>query len=374
MCGVWKQQVAPESLMTTEEVKRVINEACALGVKMIYFTGGEALLRPDIFELIAHTAHAGVVSTLNTNGSLITPELAEKIVVSGLKSLTFSIDSPDKHIHDAIRGKGVYEKALEGIRLVNQYKKQHQTRFPDITFCSVIMKETVAGMVRLVECARSCHAVYIAFQPLVDNTALDRAEIEQIPGWIQPAEMPMLKRQMKKLIALKKQYAALNDICIDAMPEKTYAHFLRQYRPNTCFAGFSRLFIAADGSVSFVCKESFGTIKRQALKDILLSDHAQHARLAINSCTTPCTQFCSERPVSENFKAIYRHFVQRIAGKKTADAYRAAVKGLIDETICTIHDKSCRFELMAFRRFLDSWHAGCEYYARHYWRCVKGLL
>ena len=103
MCGVWKQQVAPESLMATEEVKRVIDEACALGVKMIYFTGGEALLRPDIFDLIAHTARAGVVSTLNTNGSLITPELAEKIVVSGLQSLTFSIDSPDEHIHDAIR-------------------------------------------------------------------------------------------------------------------------------------------------------------------------------------------------------------------------------------------------------------------------------
>ncbi len=315
MCTVWKQQHDRE--MTTEEVKRVIDQGIALGAKNIYFTGGEALLRPDIFELIDYAQRPGVVTTLNTNGSLITEELAKKIVRSKLRSLSFSIDSADPEIHDAIRGKGVFDKALQALNWINHYKKEYKRRLEDnpegrldVAMCSVIMKSNVKGLPDLARLARRTQCCYIAFQPLVDNSDLASFSVFKSDFLLEASDIAELRRVFEELEIMKR--AALpGEPHIDFMAEKTVQHFERKRTVNTCFAGFSRIFVGPSGDVSFVCMESLGNIQQRSLKELWFSEKAQQLRKKIKRCRSNCTQFCSERPESEKLSTISKTFFDK---------------------------------------------------------------
>jgi MoaA/NifB/PqqE/SkfB family radical SAM enzyme len=113
--GRHKKINTPE--LSTEEAKRVIEESQKLGISIIAFTGGEPLLREDIFELISHVNQKKAVPILFTNGLLLTQENVDKLSKAGLYSLFVSIDSPLPDEHDKLRGvAGLFETAIEGIK------------------------------------------------------------------------------------------------------------------------------------------------------------------------------------------------------------------------------------------------------------------
>ena len=74
---------AKEEELTTEEGKRLIDQIAKAGFKVMIFSGGEPLLRPDIYELVAHAASRGLRPVFGTNGMLITKEVAQKLKDSG---------------------------------------------------------------------------------------------------------------------------------------------------------------------------------------------------------------------------------------------------------------------------------------------------
>ncbi|MHA1195788.1 MAG: radical SAM/SPASM domain-containing protein [Promethearchaeota archaeon] len=103
--------------LSTEEAKRVIDESQKLGVTIIAFTGGEPLLRDDIFELIAHVDKKKAMPIMFTNGQFLSEENAQKLVDAGLYSLFVSIDSPVPEEHDKLRGvPGLFNDTIEGIK------------------------------------------------------------------------------------------------------------------------------------------------------------------------------------------------------------------------------------------------------------------
>lgn len=106
-----------EEELTTEEGKKLLEDIRKAGLQIIVFSGGEPLMRPDIFELIHHAGAIGLTPLMGSNGTLITDEVAKKLKDAGLKAIAISIDSPDPKIHDTFRGaENALEKAAEGIR------------------------------------------------------------------------------------------------------------------------------------------------------------------------------------------------------------------------------------------------------------------
>lgn len=99
--------------------RRFIDEAAALGVKEIYFTGGEPFLHPEILPLLAFAlAHAP--TTVLTNGTLITEATADALVAlaAGARytlEVRVSVDDPDPAQNDAIRGAGAFRRAMRAI-------------------------------------------------------------------------------------------------------------------------------------------------------------------------------------------------------------------------------------------------------------------
>lgn len=103
--------------LTTEQAKRAIDIFAKAGVTILAFSGGEPLVRPDIFELTRYAADKGIYVAMATNATLITPEKAEEIRDAGVQFVQISLDGATAETHDTFRGlQGSYEKTLRGIK------------------------------------------------------------------------------------------------------------------------------------------------------------------------------------------------------------------------------------------------------------------
>jgi uncharacterized Fe-S cluster-containing radical SAM superfamily protein len=106
-------------LMSRAQVKDYLAEALEIGVKEIYFTGGEPFLHPEIFEIL-EDALAVAPTTVLSNGVLITERFARRLGELAAASeysleIRVSLDAPDEEVNDAIRGAGVFGRALRGL-------------------------------------------------------------------------------------------------------------------------------------------------------------------------------------------------------------------------------------------------------------------
>ncbi len=103
--------------LTTTEAQRFIDELADLCPgAMLVFTGGEPLLRLDLFKLVAHAAHRGLLPVLGTSGVLLTDEWAQQLAECGLAGVGLSLDSLQPEQHDAFRGlPGAWRKTVDSI-------------------------------------------------------------------------------------------------------------------------------------------------------------------------------------------------------------------------------------------------------------------
>ncbi|RPJ10114.1 MAG: radical SAM protein, partial [Deltaproteobacteria bacterium] len=110
-----------ENELSTEEVFRVMDEIAVVGKPVIILTGGEPLLRQDIFDLALYGTNKGFRMVMATNGTLFTEETIGKMKASGIQRISVSIDGPDAESHDAFRRvKGSFEGSLKGIALARE--------------------------------------------------------------------------------------------------------------------------------------------------------------------------------------------------------------------------------------------------------------
>jgi len=103
--------------LTTDEARTLIDGIVRAGFKIMIFSGGEALMRPDIYELVEYAASKGLRPVFGTNGTLITTEVAQKLKDCGAAAMGISLDSLDPKKHDDFRGlDGAWEKTVAGMR------------------------------------------------------------------------------------------------------------------------------------------------------------------------------------------------------------------------------------------------------------------
>jgi len=107
----WKDE------LTTEQAKHAIDVFDRAGVTILAFSGGEPLVRPDIFELTRYAADKGMYVAIATNGTLITKEKAREMKKAGIEFVQISLDGSNAETHDTFRGiKGAFDKTVEGIK------------------------------------------------------------------------------------------------------------------------------------------------------------------------------------------------------------------------------------------------------------------
>jgi radical SAM protein with 4Fe4S-binding SPASM domain len=102
--------------LTTNEAKAFIDQLGEFKVPVILFSGGEPLIREDLFELVEHAGRYNIRCTISTNGTLINRNIAKKLKNASIGYVGISLDGIGSK-HDEFRGaKGSFNNALEGIR------------------------------------------------------------------------------------------------------------------------------------------------------------------------------------------------------------------------------------------------------------------
>jgi radical SAM protein with 4Fe4S-binding SPASM domain len=107
--------------LTAAEGRRLIEALAGLPIRLLILTGGEPLMRPDIEELAAAGAAAGIRVVVATCGPLLTADAAGRLKRSGVSAVSISLDAADAPEHDAFRGvAGAFEAALRGVRCARE--------------------------------------------------------------------------------------------------------------------------------------------------------------------------------------------------------------------------------------------------------------
>ena len=138
--------------LDTKEIKKIINQLAKQKVFWLAITGGEALFKKDIFEILKYAHSKKICTMLSTNGTILTNEKAQKIKAAGVSSVQVSIDGIES-MHDEFRGqKGAFEKAVNAVKLLVKHK------IPDVTISSVATKLNFNEIPKIIDLAVKINA------------------------------------------------------------------------------------------------------------------------------------------------------------------------------------------------------------------------
>ena len=114
-CRASATELSSPSDLSTQVALDIIDQIAAVSNPILVLSGGEPLFRSDIFQLARYGTDKGLRVALATNGTLVTKQVARKIVDSGVKRVAISLDGADALTHDTFRGiPGAFDAALTG--------------------------------------------------------------------------------------------------------------------------------------------------------------------------------------------------------------------------------------------------------------------
>jgi len=108
--------------LTTEDAVRMIRSLPETGRPILVFSGGEPMMRPDLFELAEEAARVELPTALATNGTIMDDNVARRVVDVGFRRVSISFDGPDADTHDKFRGvDGAFDSSIAGFKLLRQH-------------------------------------------------------------------------------------------------------------------------------------------------------------------------------------------------------------------------------------------------------------
>lgn len=121
-CRSSSEIFAPVGKFTLEKSKKMLDDIASFASPVIVLSGGEPLMRKDVFDIAAYGTKLGMRMAMATNGLLVTDEICEQIKSSGIRIVSMSLDGPNADVHDDFRGAiGAFEGVTRAAALFNKY-------------------------------------------------------------------------------------------------------------------------------------------------------------------------------------------------------------------------------------------------------------
>jgi radical SAM protein with 4Fe4S-binding SPASM domain len=229
--------------LTTAEGKRLLEQIAEVDkFRMIVITGGEPLVRNDIFELIEYAGKLGFHIIFSTNGTLLKPTMAKDLARLGVANFSISLDGYTAACHESIRRKpGCFQSAIDGIRAAAQTGVCLQVNF-------TAMQQNLAELPGLIDLAEEMKTdiimVFQAIPPRWEKGALE-LDAEQ--------QMHLIRTIAAKQ---KKTHALIMPVCSPEywawLASKSRGFLSRVIREKAffgCGAGSGFCYIRFDGEV-----------------------------------------------------------------------------------------------------------------------------
>jgi pyrroloquinoline quinone biosynthesis protein E len=282
-CSNPTQLAMEDRELTTDEWRRVITEASALGVLHILFSGGEPLLRKDLLELVVSAREAGLYTNLITSALGLTRARALALRDAGLDSVQISFQADDAELADLIAGtSGAHRRKLVVARLVRELG------FP-LTINAVLHRGNLSSLAGLIALAEEldaqrlelAHTQYLGWA--FDNQAAllpTRAQVEEATR-IATEARKRLRGKIEVLYIAPDYYGT---------------------RPKPCLHGWGRRFLTVDpyGAV-LPCQTArvipslcFENVRQHPLSEIWHASAAFNRFRGTNWMPEPC-QSCPQR-------------------------------------------------------------------------------
>lgn len=156
--------------LSTSGWKRVIKDASLVGAETIVFSGGEPLLREDIFELISFARNNHINACLTSNGLLIDDEIAHRLSASGVGVVNVSVEGPEE-THDYLRGKGTFKRVLSALENLSRHKIES-------TIATMVSRYNYQHLPFIIGLAKDYGATTVRFQPF-NRIFIEDAEKEK---------------------------------------------------------------------------------------------------------------------------------------------------------------------------------------------------
>jgi radical SAM protein with 4Fe4S-binding SPASM domain len=218
----------PEELSTKEALSFV--ESLAPLHPMLILSGGEPLLRPDIFQLAHRATSLGMRVSLASNGTTITPGVADEIAACRISRVSVSLDAANREDHDRMRGQGSFARAMQGIKCLSGKV--------DFQINHTITGRNESDVPAMFDLAGRVGACALHFFFLVPT---GRGQVEDL---LSP------ERQENLLHEIDREQAQHSlDVQVTCAPQ--YARIARQRkrRAGGCLAGKSFVFVSRKGDV-----------------------------------------------------------------------------------------------------------------------------
>lgn len=106
---------------TNRKARNIIKQAASDGAEKLVFTGGEPLLRDDIFSLIKQAKEIGLATVLHTNGLLFSPSILDKLR-GALDQINLPLDGHSELSNDSMRSQGHFQKVIAALKLLKDEK------------------------------------------------------------------------------------------------------------------------------------------------------------------------------------------------------------------------------------------------------------
>jgi heme b synthase len=163
----------------------LLDQIAETGNPIVILTGGEPLLRPDIFDIAEYGTKKGLRMAMAPNGTLITRSIARKMKHSGIERISISLDGATAQSHDGFRGvEGAFEGALRGI----DHAKEAGVEFQINTTITKANLDQIPAILRLaVDIGAVAHHIFLLVPTgrgkYIADQEIDAKEYETTLNW-----------------------------------------------------------------------------------------------------------------------------------------------------------------------------------------------
>jgi len=266
----------------TAQMKGILDDFASLGISGVGFTGGEPLIRKDIFELLAYTKKLGMISHLNTNGSLVNDRVAREIIEAKVDSVNVSLDGACAETHDTIRGvAGAFELAVEAVRRIAVLRGK-KGALPRLKTVSVLQETNVDEVKDIITLATSLGVDCVEFIPR-QPFRLDAEEL--------PADESLFLQKMEGVTAylLERQKG---EVKIENSPGQIrgIGRWLKEMEsPLRCYAAYNSFTVDCFGEI-YPClpwanwRKAVGNMRETGLREFWYSSDYNRIRQGTSAC------------------------------------------------------------------------------------------
>ncbi len=282
MCDQWKTPAEMASReLSTQEWFSFIDSAKLMHAAVIVITGGEPLLRPDIFEIIKYMRHKGISAHLCSNGTLINESVVAKLKDSNLNSISISLDSACAEEHNYLRGFDCFETVVRNIQMLKRKNSEL-----NIGINCLITKINFRGISGMVAFAEGLGVQQIKFDLIHTNLMHRNKPISSFDGLLfNNEDLLELKREINKIKNLIPRKTLL-------INSRTFLKGIVDNDNNKkikCHAGYISCAVDALGGVS-PC-DNFDrciSLREKPLEEIWHSYSFQELRKKVHNCNISC--------------------------------------------------------------------------------------